>query len=232
MCFLMAKADSARTNASQVSSCGGEGYFTRPKPCLPPKSCMPSTVSALHLFKPRSADHRILRDDLCELLLRPTGRLGWLYRQHHVAVISRRVPNSDLRGGWKIEAHFAQDSAGLSDHANTVIEILVPIWRGADDGVGRTGAQRADDHVVDVFRVLEHNEVPMVLRELKAHLLCRSLAVGEHPSPEFGVNPGRRDHACAIVADPLFLPVIGEIRYEGLRHLALASQHDLKRGRS
>src|SRR5262245_4157195 len=96
MCFLMAKADSARTNASQVSSCGGEGYFTRPKPCLPPKSCMPSTVSALHLFKPRSADHRILRDDLCELLLRPTGRLGWLYRQHHVAVISRG-PNTYLR---------------------------------------------------------------------------------------------------------------------------------------
>src|SRR5262245_24373801 len=140
MCFLIAKADNARTSGSQVSSCGGEGYFTRPKPCLPPRSCMPSTISALHLVKPRGADHCILRDDLCQLLLGPANRRGWLYWQHHVAVISRGVPDPDFRAGGKVETHLAQDSAGLPDYPGAVVDVLVPVRCSADDGIGRAGA--------------------------------------------------------------------------------------------
>src|SRR5262245_27690431 len=186
MCLLMAKADNARTSGSQVSAWGGDGYFTRPKPCLPPKSCIPSTILPLHRFKPRGADHCILRDDLRELLLGPTNRRGWLYRQHHVAVIGRGVPDSDLGRGWKVEAHFTQDRTGLPDHARSIVDILVPVRCGADEGIGSAGAQRADDHIVDIRRVLEHDQLAMVLGELEAHLFCRRPAVGEHARAKCG----------------------------------------------
>src|SRR5215475_15953234 len=190
MRFLSANADSARTSGSHVSSCGGDGYFTRPKPCLPPKSCIPSTVSTLHLVKPRGSDHCILGDNLREFLLRPANGRRWLDGQHHVAVIGRGVPDSDFSGGGEIETHFTQDGTRLPDDACPVVDILVPIGGSADDGIGGAGAERADDHVVNVRRVLEYDELPMVFRELEAHLLRRRPPVRKHSHAKFGVNPG------------------------------------------
>src|SRR2546427_1198447 len=62
MWLSMANACSARTSGLQFSLWGTDGYFTRPKPCLPPRSCRPSMISTFHLFEARNTNHRVLRD--------------------------------------------------------------------------------------------------------------------------------------------------------------------------
>src|SRR2546427_2309601 len=168
MWLSMANACSARTSGLQFSLWEADGYFTRPKPCLPPRSCRPSMISTFHLFEARNTNHRVLRDNCCQLLHGPASRRGRLHRQDHVASICRRIPNPDLSSRWWVESHLAQHRAGLANDPRPIIQVFVPIRRRPDDCISRARAQSAHDHVVNGGRVLEYNKVSMVLRKLKS----------------------------------------------------------------
>ena len=51
-------------------------------------------------FEARNTNHRVLRDNCCQLLHGPASRRGRLHRQDHVPSICRRIPNPDLSSRW------------------------------------------------------------------------------------------------------------------------------------
>src|SRR6266702_934488 len=56
MWVLMANACSARTSGLQLSLWGADGYFTRPKPCLPPSTTVSLIIVHLHDHTPDTDD--------------------------------------------------------------------------------------------------------------------------------------------------------------------------------
>src|SRR5262245_43279091 len=87
------------------NTCALRACRTAPKPCLPPRSCMPSIAVSLQT---RNADHRLLGHDRGELLLAPALGMRWPQRQHHVARVGGGVPDADLDFGLQVEPHFLQ----------------------------------------------------------------------------------------------------------------------------
>src|SRR5206468_7444407 len=73
MWLSMANACSARTSGLQFSLWGANGYFTRPKPCLPPRSCRPSMISAFRLSTISSAAARFSGDADASLFVSVMG---------------------------------------------------------------------------------------------------------------------------------------------------------------
>src|ERR1022692_3747821 len=95
-----------------------------------------NAVHASSSLQARHADHRILRDNTGELLLRPAHGLGRLHRQHHVASIRGGIPYPDLRLGRQVETHLPEHRSRLANYPGAVLEILVPIRWQSDESEG------------------------------------------------------------------------------------------------
>src|SRR5438034_7439343 len=98
MWFSMANACSARTSGLQFSLWGADGYFTRPKPCLPPRSCRPSMISAFRLSTISSAAARFSGDAGASLFVSVMGSssVGYARRARSEEHTSELQSHSDL----------------------------------------------------------------------------------------------------------------------------------------
>ena len=114
-------------------------------------------VSVVGLSGPErgtGADHRVAGDERRQLVGRPA--LGALrpHRQHHEPLLRRRVNDAYLDIVAELHPELREHGARLAHDAAAVLERLVPGGRVAEHRPWVAGAQCADDHVVDVRRVL------------------------------------------------------------------------------
>ncbi len=81
------------------------------------------------------------------------------HRQHQKARLGGRIPDPDLGFLRQADAEIGEHAARILDGAGTIGRGLVPDRRQPQHFPGVTGAQRADDHVVPLRRVLDRDQM-------------------------------------------------------------------------
>src|ERR1700733_2247796 len=180
---------------------GASGTWrTFPKPCLPPRSCMPSIASSR--LKSRDTNERIARYGAGQGFFGPALGACRPLGQYHVARIGSGIPHSDLYFWRQIQAHFLQYRARLPDDPRSIFQVLIPIRRQPDNRHGGTRTQGAANHILHSRRVLEHDEMAMMLWHRQAQLGNGGTPVCQETFAESIVHPRLGDNAGAVFRDP------------------------------
>jgi hypothetical protein len=118
-------------------------------------------------------------------------------RQHQVAHHRGRIADPDLDLDLDLvrdnRAELGEHRARLVDRPRPVRFELVPVRWQPEHRPRIAGAQRADDQVVHLLGVLQHDQ-PGVVVEADAQFLAGGAAIGEQALPEGGIDPGACDH--------------------------------------
>ena len=154
----------------------------------------------------------------------PSGRRG----KHEVAHLARRVPDTDLGVLGKLDAELAKHGSRLGDHPGAVGGALVPGRRQAEHRPRVARAQRADDDVVDLGRVLDDDH-RVALEPAVAELADRGGAVQAEPLAVRGVDPGAGDDPGAVLRAEVALVALDDRVDLVGREQPLLDEHCLER---
>src|SRR5262249_39176752 len=132
---------------------------TGPSPRIPPMSWIEFIAApppGANLCHPH---HRIPRDPIGQISL--SERLGSRrpLRDNHVSDLCGRIPNPHLDIVAQIKAKLAEETARIDDGARPVRRRFVPSRWQPEEAPGITGAQCANDEVVDERCVLERDDM-------------------------------------------------------------------------
>ena len=160
-------------------------------------------MSAVHRRPPgpdeerTGADHRVAGDEFGQLVLAPAVRAGGTHRDHEVTQLCGRVPHSDAGGLGHADAEIGQDTARIHHSPRAVRRRLVPDRRKAEHRPRVAGAQRADDQVVLIRRVLDRHRV-LALPACETQGGDGRGGVRAEPLEEVVVGPGLGDDLGAV----------------------------------
>ncbi len=149
-------------------------------------------------------------------------------RDHEVAHLGGRIPDPNRGAFGQRDAEVGEHGARVLHDARAVGCALVPGGRQAEHRPRITTAQRADDHVVLVRRVLERNHV-FTLAAAVAERGDGSGRVAREPGAKRWVCPGAGDDARAIARADLRLVGVDQHVECGRVDVALRGEHRLER---
>ena len=107
----------------------------------------------------RHADHGIACDQRSQFILAHSLRAGRLARDDQVAHVGGRIVNANLDVVRQMRAEFCKHGARFADDTRTISPALVPGRRKPQQFARIARAQGADHNVVDVFVVLDGDEL-------------------------------------------------------------------------
>src|SRR4029077_1006365 len=127
---------------------------TRPEFIMPPMSC-----TLIWTKSDSGADHRVAGDKVGQLLGAPTVGAGGTHRDHQVTQLRGRIPHPNAGGLGQTDTEISQDTAWVHHGPRAIWRRLVPDRRKAEQWPWVAGAQRADDQIVFILRVLDNRDV-------------------------------------------------------------------------
>ncbi len=151
---------------------------------------------------------------------------GGPHRHHDEAGLGGGVPHPDLGLGRQGDAEVGKHAARIDHRARAIGRRLVPHRRQPQHFPGVAGAQRADDHVVALRRVLDRDQMDGAPG--KAERADRVGGVGDEAALELRIGPGLGDDAGADMRPDLGLVgVDDEVERLGI-DIALLGQDRLR----
>ena len=202
---------------------------TLPKPCMPPMSWMPSitrppsdfSASPVPIMLSRvtsAASFSSLQPSV------PAGRIGSTMKRVSAVESQTRISVSCRQR----DAEIGQHAARIVDRARAIGRRFVPDRRQPEHFPRIAGAQRADDHVVQLRRVLDRDQVIADAVE-QTERGDRLAGVLEQRLLERRIAPGLGDDAGAVMRADLGLIGLDDGVERRRIDIALLGQHGFER---
>src|SRR5580693_867496 len=156
------------------------------------------------------ANHAVAGDQTGEFVLAESFGAGGPLRKNEIAKLRVAIPDAHLNFLRKLDAKLLQDAPRVDNRARPVRRRLVPV-RGQSKRRPRiAGAQRANDHVVDVVSVLHDHHVFALYARI-AKLLDGFGSIAQEPLLVFRIRPRLGDDAGPVVRANLVLISVYEL---------------------
>ena len=123
-------------------------------------------------------------------------------RHDEIAPLRRRVPDTHLRALIKLDAELLKHAAWVTHHAGAIFVRFVPGWRETQDRERIAGAERADDEIMHVRRVLDRLQMAGRMAS-ETEFADRRRPVSQESRLERGIAPGACDDGSAALRSDL-----------------------------
>jgi len=138
------------------------------------------------------ADHRIAGHQASQLRFRQGLRAGGALRHHQIAQFGRAVPDPDFNIVVDLNPELGQHTARIAHDPRPVGRGLVPVGRNAQNRKRITGAQRANDEIVDVRSVLDNFQMRRRVAQ-KSEFIENGRRILQQACAEHWIAPGPGD---------------------------------------
>ena len=150
------------------------------------------------------------------------------HRQYEKPCFRRRIPDADFGIARQGDAEFGQHAFRVDHRARAIGRRFVPDRRQSQHLPGIAGAQRADDHVMRLRRVLQGDQMRPDRADI-AERIGRLAGVFEQARLEVGIGPGARHDAGAVMRADLGLARLDDLVERGGIDIALLGQDGFER---